>query len=215
MARDKQFHKVEIKRNDTIIAAAWVMVKSDRSAFFASIAEQYFSDPAPKPVIDWLEKQLKASVEMDWKPAIKIEITTPRGGEYGEIRTGVTLAFQRVYVAKPQHSEYVSVRWGIAHDQRLDNTRKIFTREIPYHKNDRDSWNDRGSSHIVWYTEELWVALNTISNLIGQLRERLTGLVGTEEAILQLQAAGVNVMQMMLPPGEVLANAQEILTSKE
>lgn len=156
------------------------------------------------------------------KPISRTSSTNVQVDEYDERRESgeaeLDLDFKRYWIAKRPDGKWLTCHiWHSQDDggksDRYDPKRDHFHAPTPRRLNSTEFWvarnnkdfslpwtekasaHERGDTHYVRYTEELWDGLNEIARRMDQLRERLETIVGSDKGRAQL----VSNLTKMLP----------------
>lgn len=112
------------------------------------------------------------------------------------------LSIRRFYAACRFDGKWIEVGWNLEPENRAKNGRAWYagekmmkgSKEIIYTLNNRGQiFDDHRSEYILPYSPELWDGLCTIIDKMKQVRSAVDALLGTDEGINRLVAAGSNV----------------------
>jgi hypothetical protein len=157
---------------------------------------------------------IRERAELPWTPVIEAyqsqnTISTVRYGREVplHLRENMGLEIERFYVAQKFDKRWIRVDWDVESDQRImrargwDNAPK--GDEIKYSThNEYEAFTTRHSTKVLPYSDDLWTGLTGVIDGMKHIREIVKGLLGSEEGVKRLIAAGSSNVPLLSEPAD-------------
>jgi hypothetical protein len=183
--------------------------------FYADFMDQHFSSTTAEEVKTQVYQVMVRVADLVWQPVIEVEKLSPFHGGNAPF---VGFVVDRFYVARRHDGTYAKVQWhrpipmtGISSADDDDGQGNwLQWSETFYWTKDQGEFNpptffdragDRGRYYLP-YTDPLWEGLQHLQQAIGELDDRLDGLLGTPEGLKALATIGRHLLLALPEPGE-------------
>lgn len=179
--------------------SADIFFRKDDMQFSAHLNADRFISTEGGAVEKWVEAALKHAVELVWIPVICVLDVGSDSYNYAgctlELHS-ISMDVSRFYVAAMPDGTVRSVTWDVKPEARLTS------QSTPYAwVRDRSIYSGLGESkitlplhddttHVLPYSEALWLGLNEILIGVDQLRKRIEGLLTQDEGLNKIISLG-------------------------
>lgn len=139
---------------------------------------------------------LEASVDVKFIPIIEVDVMSFSSFQHKPI---LGLTFHRMYIAKRTDGKWLSVSWELAKrnaDEMFNyssHDHSISKRLAPAGHIDRPMVTKTNDStdYIIPYDENLWLGLVELQKALGILRDKINGLLSSEEGLAIIGSASI------------------------